>query len=319
MSTFRDRGVIDLTLVEDERYILIIIDDTEWKFGTRQVHGHMLQDKINDYLSYICSGQAQEAKPGLRPVIRILAQYSYSRFCLDFLERVRSFIKNKDDICDLEWTHSDKDGPFDDGFSDDFVFDERKIYPRIKKNWAKDPLDEVSLMAPNGPAPSYPENMVMIRYMDSLIGMFVQDVGCAFTYITYDMLPEGADVMKLQETAFNNLSQDITYRSVESKEQGIFGIVAGGDFEAESLCIKSIWKEISEDLNDDILICVPTKDVVFYTKANDKELREKMFRLASDMFEMNQKETPQLLFSKDVYLYSRDKDTVRISGEFGLC
>ena len=316
MSTFRDRGVIDITLVEDDKYVLIILDDMKWEFGTRLDHGHMLQDKINDYLSYICSGQAEEAGPGLRPVIRILAQYSYSRYCLDFLERVRSFIKNKDDICEIEWTHSDKVGPFEDGFSDDFVFNARKIYPRIKKNWAKNPLNEVSLMEPYGPKAQYPDNMVMIRFMDSLIGMFVQDVGSAYTYITYDMLPAGADVAKLEKTAFDNLSGDITYRSVESKEKGVFGIIAGGNFEAESLCINSIWKEVSEDLNDDLLICVPTKDIVYYTKATDKKLRNKMFRMADDMFEKNRKETSQLLFSKDVYLYSREKDCIQISDKF---
>ena len=316
MSTFRDRGVIDITLVEDDKYILIILDDMEWEFGTRQDHGHMLQNKINDYLSYISSGQAEEARPGLRPVIRILAQYSYSRYCLDFLERVRAFIRNKGDICDIEWTHSDKDGSFEDGFSDEFVFDERKIYPRIKKNWAKDPLNEVSLMEPYGPAAQYPDNMVMIRFMNSLIGLFVQDVGNAYTYITYDMLPEGTDVAELKKAAFENLFGDITYRSVESKEKGIFGIVTGGNFEAESLCINSIWKELSEDLNDDLLICVPTKDIVYYTKATDKKLRKKMFKMAEDMFERNRKETPQLLFSRDVYVYSREKDSIQISDKF---
>lgn len=316
MSTFRDRGVIDITLVEDGKYILVILDDMEWEFGTRQDHGHMLQAKINDYLSYIAGGQAEEAKPGLRPVIRILAQYSYSRYCLDFLERVRDFVKNKDDICDIEWTHSDNDGPFEDGFSDDYVFDIRKIYPRIKKNYSKDPLNEVSLMAPYGPSAHYPENMVMVRVMDSLIGMFVQDVGSAYTYITYDMLPEGMDVPKLQRAAFDNLAADVTYRSVRSKEEGIFGIVAGGNFEAESLCINSIWKEISEDLNDDVLICIPTKDIVFYTRANDKKLRKKLFKMAEDMFDKNRKDTPQLLFSKDVYVYKRENDSIRISEEY---
>ena len=149
MSNVRDRGVIDITLEEDGRYVLVILDDMKWEPATRQEHGHILQAKINDYLDYIVSGQAEEAKPGLRPVIRIIAQYSYSKYCIDFLERVRAFIKGKDDICDIEWTHSSEDGPFEDGFSDDFVFDETKIYPRIKKNWAKDPQNQVSLMPPD--------------------------------------------------------------------------------------------------------------------------------------------------------------------------
>ena len=143
MSNVRDRGVIDITLEEDGRYVLVILDDMKWEPATRQDHGRILQGKINDYLNYIASGQAEEAKPGLRPVIRIIAQYSYSKYCIDFLERVRAFIKGKDDICDIEWTHSSEDGPFEDGFSDDFVFDETQIYPRIKKNWAKDTQNTV--------------------------------------------------------------------------------------------------------------------------------------------------------------------------------
>ena len=303
MSTVRDRGVIDITLVEDDKYVLIILDDMEWEFGTRQDHCRMLQDKINDYLSYICSGQAEEARPGLRPVIRILARYSCSRYCIDFLERVRAYLQGKNDICDIEWTHSAEDGPFEDGFSDDFVFDETKIYPRIRKNMAKDPLNEVSLYAASDTAPDYPDSMVMVRFMDSLIGMFVQDVGSAFTYMTYDMLPEGMEVMELQKRAFENLCRDITYRSVEAKEKGIFGIIAGGSFEAESLFLSGIWREAAKDLKDDVMICVPTRDIVYYTQAGNETLCAKMLRMAEDMFEINRKETPFLLFTRDVYIY----------------
>jgi len=71
MSNIRDRGVIDITLEEDGKYVLIIADDMEWGFDKRQNHVRILQDKINDYLAYIGSGQAAQAKPGLRPVIRL--------------------------------------------------------------------------------------------------------------------------------------------------------------------------------------------------------------------------------------------------------
>ena len=306
MSNVRDRGVIDITLVEEGRFVLIILDDMEWKFSNRQEHGRILQDKINDYLNYIASGQAAEARPGLRPVIRVLAQHSYSRYCIDFLERVKAFVKNKDDICDIEWTHDPDCGPYEDGFSDDYVFDITKVYPRLKKNWAQNPLAEVSLMAATPDAPSYPEQMVMTRIMDSYIGLFVQDVGEVFTFISYDMLPEGVSVEQLQQAAFGNLIRDIHFRSCESKEPGIYGIIAGGNFEAESILLNDIWKAVSEELGDDVAITIPTKDVVFYTKAGDKKLRKKMMKMAEELFLSNQKETPFLVFSKDVFIYSRE-------------
>ena len=113
--------MIDITIEENGKYILIILDDMEWYFGIRQEHARILQDKVNNYLTYIAGGQAEEARPGLRPVIRILAQYPYSNCCISFLERIRAFIKRKDDICDIEWTHPRDEGPFEDGFSDDYV------------------------------------------------------------------------------------------------------------------------------------------------------------------------------------------------------
>ncbi|MBR3515487.1 MAG: hypothetical protein IKO10_04165 [Lachnospiraceae bacterium] len=317
MSNIRDRGVLDLTMVEEDRFILVIFDDIEWEYRTRVQHAQMLQDKLNDYLGYIASGQAEEAKPGLRPVIRVMAQYSYSKYCIDFLERIRDFIKQHDDICELEWTHSEEDGPFADGFMDEPEMDPGKIYPRLKKNWAEKPLETVSLLsgAP-GNHSDYPDNLIMIRFMESYIGMFVLDAGEGYVAVTYDMLPEGMTVEELESRAFDNLIRDIRYQSAESKVKGINGILAGGNFEAESLLFPDIWASIAGDLDDDVAICVPTKDIVYFTKASDKKLRKKMTEMAEEMFRTNQKETPFLLFSKDVLLYQRETKQIRVVDTF---
>lgn len=317
MSNICDRGVIDITLVEDNKYVLIIIDNLEWNYATRQKHAVALQDKINDYLDYIASGQASKAKPGLHPVIRIIAQYSYSKYCIDFLERVKEFIRNKDNICEIEWIHNSEGEQFNDGFSDDYVFEPEKIYPRLKKNWAKNPLEEISLMASSDNAPDY-KNLVMFRVMDSFVGTFMVDFGEEFLYLTYDMLPSDVTPEQLQEIAFNNLSNNIQYRFSESKEPEIFGILAGGDFEAESICWQGLWEELAEKLDDDIIISIPTKDIVYFTKLNDKKLRNKMFKMATKMFEKNMKETPYLIFCKDIFIYSRDNKKISVSRDYSL-
>ena len=316
MSSVRDRNVLDITLIEDGKYVLIICDDLEWFYGFRVEHATILQDKINDYLDYVSSGQAENAQPGKRPVIRVLAKYSYSAYGLDFLERIKAFIKQNGDICDFEWTHSTEDGPFNDGFSDDYVFDARKVYPRVKKNWAKDPAKEISLLAAGPNSNDYDDQYVMLRFMDKFVGMFVQDLGNAFTYIRYPMLPEGMDVDELQKIAFENLARDITYRSVGSREEGVYGIVCGGNFEAESICNTSIWQDVSKMIDDDVIVCIPTKDIVLYTKANDKKLRKKILKMADEMFEKNRRETPYLIFSKDVLIYSRDENAIRITDKY---
>jgi len=317
MSNVCDRGVIDITLEEDNKYVLVIIDNLEWNYATRQKHAKVLQDKLNDYLDYIASGQAEKAKPGLRPVIRIIAQYSYSKYCIDFLERVKNFIKNKDDICDIEWIHNSEGEEFNDGFSDDYIFEPEKVYPRLKKNWAKNPLEEISLMAASDNAPNY-NNLVMFRVMDSFIGTFVVDIGEEYTYFTYDMLPSNISPEQLQKIAFDNLEKNVEYKYCESKEPGVFGIIAGGNFEAESICWPGIWEELAEKLNDDIIISIPTKDIVYYTKLNDKKLRNKMFKMANKMWEENQKNTPYLLFCKDIFVYSRENKKISVSADYKL-
>lgn len=82
-------------------------------------------------------------------------------------------------------------------------------------------------------------------------------MGSTYMYLTYDNLPEDTSVQLLEGKAFENLYRDITYRMVESKEAGVYGLVAGGDFEAEALCLLGIWEDCSEELQDDLLIAVP--------------------------------------------------------------
>ena len=316
MSTVKDRNVIDYALVEDGRYVLLIDDDLEWSFAGRERHRGTLLDKINDYLTYIAGGQAEEAQPGLRPVIRVMGGHAFSRYAVDLLENVKDQLRAKGDLCDIEWTHWPEGGPFEDGFSDDFVFDIDKIYPRLRKNWAKDPLSEVRLLAPSADSPDYSDNVVMFRVMERLVGMFVQDIGPFFTYITYDMLPEDLTVEELEDRAFRNLVRDVRYSTAEGKEKGVYGVLAGGNFEAESLCLAEIWRSAAKDLGDDIVITIPTKDMVLFTKANDRKLKERMLKMAEEIFRLNQKDNTALIFSTDLFTYSRERDEITITGEW---
>lgn len=62
MSNVCDRGVIDITLEEDNKYVLVIIDNLEWNYATRQKHAAVLQDKLNDYLTLYCKWTSIKSK-----------------------------------------------------------------------------------------------------------------------------------------------------------------------------------------------------------------------------------------------------------------
>lgn len=169
----------------------------------RASHVHALKDKISDYLLFIDSGQAAEYhkdKEYKRVVVRVTAKCSYSNYGLDFLERCRKWIQQNGNLCELEWTHlqrnDEEETEFQDGFSDDYIFEADKIYPRIKKNWSKTPAETVTLMAAynnfnnqSGEIQEY-NNIPMFRIYDSYIITLIQDMGSTYMYLTYDHLPE---------------------------------------------------------------------------------------------------------------------------------
>lgn len=333
MSTVSDRGVIDnMVLEKDGTLALCIVDHLPWDYCVREQHARILQDKINDYLQFIDSGEIaayHKAEEYNRIAIRIIAKYSYSQYCLDFFERVQNWVKENGGFCELTWTHlSPQDGEeteFQDGFSDDYVFVPEKVYPRIKKNWAKNPLEAVTIMASdndfnngtNGETSEF-NNVPMFRIMDSYVITLLQDMGSTYMYLSYENIPQEASLERLQQQAFENLQRDITYRMVESKVPEVYGIIAGGDFEAESLCLTGIWADCSEKLQDDLLIAVPTKDVVLFTKASDKKAIRKMIKLAQENLKRNQKESPALIFSPDIFYYNWDTKLLVISKKYKI-
>ena len=95
-------------------------------------------------------------------------------------------------------------------------------------------------------------------------------------------------------------------------------MVAGGGFEAEALCLPGIWEDCSEALQDDLLIAVPTKDMVLFTRAGNKKSIRKMIKQAQKIFEENQKESPFLIFSRDVFYYNKSTKELEISKKYHI-
>lgn len=328
MSTVEDRNVVDLVSLEDGALNLIITDNLLWGFAERARHARILQDKLNDYLNFIGSGQLEELYDKSkydRIVIKIIAEHPYSRYGIDFLERAKTFIGKSGLDCDLEWTHIFKDGAeneFDDGFCDDYVFDAEKIYPRLKYNYSQNPLETVKLMMTDsnfevGESEGELTGRVpMTRCWDSYVMMFIQDVGSTYKVINYDDMPEGMTVEELEKKAFDNLLRDVSYRLAESSvHPGVWGIIAGGNFEAESLRLL-IWREISDKLGGgDLIIAVPTKDMVMFVPEGKPKLIKKLKRMAHDTMERNLKESPELIFTKDMFRYDRASDSIEVTGK----
>ncbi len=152
----------------------------------------------------------------------------------------------------------------------------------------------------------------MVSFLDSFIGLFVQDMGEVYSYITYDVLPDDITVEELEKIAFENLIRDTRYQISQSNDPDIYGILAGGNFEAESLCLQEIWEYASKELEDDLLIAVPTKDMVLFVKAGEKGHKEKLLKMAKRIFKDNEKHTPYLVFCNDLLMYSKKDASLKV-------
>jgi len=104
-----DEKIIDFAGLEKSEesrksLVLSIFDHLAWGEETDDVHLLMLQNKINDYLRFIEGGEIHENfKPDTyeRIVIRVIAKYSFSSDCINFLNMSREVIN--DAGFELEW------------------------------------------------------------------------------------------------------------------------------------------------------------------------------------------------------------------------
>ena len=101
-----DEGTIDFAGLDkkEKKLILSITDHLEWGQEADDVHLLMLQNKINDYLRFIESGEVNERfspKDYKEIIIRIIAKYPFCTGCIDFLNQCKSVIN--DAGFGLEW------------------------------------------------------------------------------------------------------------------------------------------------------------------------------------------------------------------------
>lgn len=178
-----------------------------------------------------------------------------------------------------------------------------KIYP-----WVKESL--VDHQALNGKLISE-KDTPLVSFVGDLMIVFVINRGEDRYEIVKDkMLPEGCDIEALYKQACENLVRDVKF-VISHTWYGGFGIVADGYHEASALCFKHIWQLCTEKLGEDVVIAVPSKDMVLFVPAGEKEQIVSMQEYAKEAYGRNKDKVSErlLLFSKErgeLSLYEQD-------------
>ncbi|MDB6029015.1 MAG: hypothetical protein JWM68_5238 [Verrucomicrobiales bacterium] len=79
----------------------------------------------------------------------------------------------------------------------------------------------------------------------------------------------------LRDLACKNLKRLLT--NIERHgTNGLYMITAGGDYEASLLLLDSVWSDVEKDVHGEIVVAIPTRDLLVVTGSQDTEGLKKM-------------------------------------------
>ncbi|MCR5146220.1 MAG: hypothetical protein K6B70_02590 [Clostridia bacterium] len=92
-----DRKVIDFGHEDDDKVTICISDHIPWKPDEIKAHIEVLQDKINDYLEFIESGQIYEdfGGKGKTPNIKVIFCHEPVQEVLEYLNKIKSIVVDR--------------------------------------------------------------------------------------------------------------------------------------------------------------------------------------------------------------------------------
>ncbi|MDC6361504.1 MULTISPECIES: DUF1444 family protein [Flavobacteriaceae] len=122
-------------------------------------------------------------------------------------------------------------------------------------------------------------------YNEDLIIVYAEDRDNNINYFNQEEF-EKLEIARdsLLEFSVNNLS-NIVPKIETVGENGNFGLIAGGDYEVSLMLMTSIWTKENFDVDGEIVIAIPNRDLVFITGSNDNEAIEKLKNTVQESYE----------------------------------
>ncbi|MFY7733678.1 MAG: DUF1444 family protein [Bacteroidia bacterium] len=146
----------------------------------------------------------------------------------------------------------------------------------------------------------FDDNHVYEKYNSELYLFFAEDKEHSINYITQDDFKAlGISYENLKLKAVENLENMI---SIECHgEDGYFMLVAGGNYEA-SLILLNIWDKDNFDVKGEIIIGIPSRDLLIITGKDDSKNKEKLQNIITEI-----NESGDHLVSKEMFEYINGK------------
>tara|TARA_R100001132_G_C3266891_1_gene89576 strand:- start:946 stop:1524 length:579 start_codon:yes stop_codon:yes gene_type:complete len=165
-----------------------------------------------------------------------------------------------------------------------------KVYPWVKCKLDSNVDADINFDPNNQP--------VFKDWLGNLRVFYAIDFGDHVSIIFENDVPEYYSIDEIHKIAISNLERDIEFKLGKLNFEGGYGILAGGDYEASSIMIKKIWNQIGNELQEDLIVGIPAKDLVFFAKASDLNAIFEIVNSIKEIFKSNEN-----FLSKSLFIY----------------
>jgi uncharacterized protein YtpQ (UPF0354 family) len=156
--------------------------------------------------------------------------------------------------------------------------DPSRIIPVVKdRQW----LEETRNALISRGAKKLPEN-VYDDLNDDLIVLYAEDSPKNIRYFS----PADLDNAKIDRKHLRNLACENLKKIIPKIERhggnGLFMVVAGGDYEASLLLFDGIWNDLKSEVRGEIVVAIPTRDLLVVTGSEDTGGIQRMKQIIKD-------------------------------------
>jgi len=137
------------------------------------------------------------------------------------------------------------------------------------------------------------------KYNDQLIFFMQKILKNNISYLTeYKLINEGIKKDSLKEIAIKNLERILT-NIQRNGGNGIYMVTAGGNYEASIILLTKVLNKENFSVKGDLVIAIPSRDLLLVTGSNDKEGIQKIKKLTTETFK-----TGQYILSEYLYKWN---------------
>jgi len=186
----------------------------------------------------------------------------------------------------------------DPNFKTELLFQlyKEKIYPWVKVTFTDDDPNDISMQLKL----TGDDSPIFINWLGDLAVFYVADTGENFQILLERDLPIETSKEKLHQLAVDNLNRDIEFKLHETNFGG-YGLIADGDHEAGVICLPEKWDWLTEHLNDNLIVGIPSKDLVIVVPESDNDKVSNLKIFVHEIFK-----TGERLLTRNIFRFDRE-------------